>query len=295
MRFKKYIEKFDSEQILELNKQGKNIKEIAEIIDIPAKRLAEMIKAFGLDIKKGSNSKINEEFFDNINSEEKAYLLGFFIADGCMQKEEKKKDGKVYSYSYRFALNNSIDDLEIIELFQKSICPNKEIEFTNDQRGTKFRKEQARLRWTSKHMFETLESYNIHPRKTYDNEFFLPKIMSDNLLRHFIRGLFDGDGHKAQCEIKFVINSEKFLNQVAEFFKPFNHRINRIEGKTCVYYELHITGGQKLMNWTNEQFYNNANYYLNRKYILFNPEVNLETKESKSLQSVETEPSTKEE
>jgi len=92
-----------------------------------------MIKAFGLDIKKGSNSKINQEFFDNINSEEKAYLLGFFIADGCMQKEEKKKDGKVYSYSYRFALNNSIDDLEIIELFQKSICPNKEIEFTNDQ------------------------------------------------------------------------------------------------------------------------------------------------------------------
>ena len=171
-----------------------------------------MIKAFGLDIKKGSNSKINEKFFDNIDSEEKAYLLGFFIADGCMQKEEKKKDGKVYSYSYRFTLSNSIDDLEIIELFQKSICPNKKIEFINDQRGVKFRKEQARLRWTSKHMFETLESYNIHPRKTYDNEFFLPKIMSDNLLRHFIRGLFDGDGHKAQCEIKFVINSEKFLN-----------------------------------------------------------------------------------
>ena len=144
-------------------------------------------------------------------------------------------------------------------------------------------------------MFETLESYNIHPRKTYDNEFFLPKIMSDNLFRHFIRGLFDGDGHKAQCEIKFVINSEKFLNQVAEFFKPFNHRINRIEGKTCIYYELHIIGGQKLMNWTNEQFYNNANYYLNRKYILFNPEVNLETKESKSPQSVETEPSIEEE
>ena len=76
-----------------------------------------MIKDFGLDIKKGSTSKINEEFFDNIDSEEKAYLLGFFIADGCMQKEEKKRNGEIYSYSYRFTLNNSIDDLEIIELF----------------------------------------------------------------------------------------------------------------------------------------------------------------------------------
>ena len=36
------------------------------------------------------------------------------------------------------------------------------------------------------------------------------------------------------------------------------------------------------MDWTNNQFYHNANYYLNRKYILFNPEVNLEIKESKS-------------
>ena len=119
--------------------------------------------------------------------------------------------------------------------------------------------------------------------------------MSNDLLRHFVRGLFNGDGHKAQCEIKFVINSEKFLNQIAEFFKPFVHRINKIEGKTCIYYELYITGGQKLMNWTNEQFYHNANYYLNRKYILFNPEVNLESKESRSPQSIEIEPSVIEE
>lgn len=131
MRFKKYINNFNVEQIIELNNQGKNIKEIAEIVDIPAKRLAEMIKAFELNIKKGSNSKINEEFFDEINSEEKAYLLGFFIADGCMQKEEKKKNGEIYSYSYRFAIHNSIDDSETVELFQKFICPSKQIEISN--------------------------------------------------------------------------------------------------------------------------------------------------------------------
>jgi len=145
-----------------------------------------------------------------------------------------------------------------------------------------FRKKQAVLRWNSKHMFETLESYNIHPRKTYDNNFFLPEVVPNNLIRHFIRGLFDGDGHKAKSEIKFIINSEKFLNQIAEFFKPFAHRINKVEGKTCIYYELYITGGKKLMSWINEQFYHNANYYLNRKYILFNPEVNSETKASES-------------
>ena len=51
---------------------------------------------------------INENFFDNIDSEEKAYLLGFFIADGCIQKEAKKKNGEIYSYNVsnlQFALS----------------------------------------------------------------------------------------------------------------------------------------------------------------------------------------------
>lgn len=290
MKFKKYIDKFNPEQILELNNSGKNIKEIAEIVDIPAKRLAEMIKEFGLDIKKGSSSKINETFFDKIDSEEKAYLLGFFIADGCIQKEEKKRNGEVYSCSYRFCVNNSIDDLDIVELFQKFICPNRPIERKYDTRGVINRKEQAILRWNSKHMFDTLESYNIHQRKTYDSNFVLPDIIPKDLMRHFIRGFFDGDGHKGITDLKFIVNSKLFGEQIRLFFKDFNYRYYEIQGKTCIYYELYITGGKELLSWTNHEFYNNAKYYLKRKYISFNPEVTIETKESIAPQSVEVEP-----
>ena len=290
MKFKKYINKFNPEQILELNNSGKNIKEIAEIVDIPAKRLAEMIKEFGLEIKKGSSSKVNETFFDKIDSEEKAYLLGFFIADGCMQKEEKKRYGEIYSYSYRFSINNSIDDLDTIELFQKFICPNKSIKRMHNTKGAVNRKEQAILRWNSKHMFDTLESYNIHQRKTYDSNFILPDIIPENLMRHFIRGFFDGDGHKGITDIEFVVSSIPFLNKICSFFKDFNHRYYEIQGKTCIYYKLYITGGKKLLSWTNHEFYNDAKYYLKRKYISFNPEVTIETKESIVPQSVEVEP-----
>lgn len=277
MKFKKYINKFYPEEILKLNSEGKNIKEIAEIIDIPAKRLSEMIKEFNLDIKKNSDSKINESFFDVIDSEEKAYLLGFFIADGCMIKEEKENN----SYSYRFSINNSIDDIDTIKLFQKFICPYKEIKISNNQTGVKYyRKSQSTLRWTSKHMFETLENYNIHPKKTFDNDFDIPEIIPDNLIRHFIRGFFDGDGHKGSTDISFVLNSLKFGKRIKNFFKPFKNREYTIQGKTCEYYRLYITGGKTLLDWTNHQFYDNAKYYLKRKYILFNPEVTTETKES---------------
>ena len=287
MKFKKYIEKFNPDEIIKLNSEGKNIKEIAEIIDIPAKRLAEMIKGFNLNIKKGSNSKINETFFDKIDSEEKAYLLGFFIADGCMIKEEKRNN----SYSYRFSINNSIDDIDVVLLFKKFICPNKEIKISSNQNGVKHhRKDQVILRWTSKYMFETLENYNIHPRKTFDNTFDIPDIIPDNLIRHFIRGFFDGDGHKGATDISFVLNSLKFGNRIKKFFDNFETREYTIQGKTCEYYRLYITGGKELLNWTNNQFYNNANYYLKRKYISFNSEVSIETKESITPQSVETEP-----
>lgn len=282
MKFKKYIGKFDPEKIKQLSSQGMNIQQIAEIVDIPYRRLGEMIKEFNLDISKGFIYKTNDEFFDKIDSEEKAYLLGFFIADGCMQKEAKKRNGEIYSYSYRMSLNNSVDDSEIIETFCKYICPSKDIEYKNSQKGVKIkRKLQNIFRWNSKHMFETLESYNIHPRKTYDSEFKLPdNVIPKELMRHFVRGFFDGDGHKGECDIQFCFNSKYFMEQIFEYFKDFNHRFYEIQGKTCTYYKAHITGGKSLLDWVNKEFYNNSNLYLTRKYILFNSEVTTETKES---------------
>lgn len=226
MQFKKYISKFNPEEIIKLNNEGKTIREIANIVDIPEKRLSEMIKSFNLDIKKGLCNKINESFFDVIDTEEKAYLLGFFIADGCIRKEAKKRNGEIYSYSYRFSINNSIDDKEIISLFQQIICPHKKLEYKYNQKGIKTeRKKQVVIRWTSKHMYETLLSYNIHERKTYDSEFEFPfDKLPEHLIRHFIRGFFDGDGHKYKTEISFVLNSKKFGNQILQFFKDFNYR-----------------------------------------------------------------------
>lgn len=146
MRFKKYINKFNSEEIQKLSLEGKNIREISKIIDIPEKRLAEMIKEFNLDIKKGFKYKTNDSFFDIIDSEEKAYLLGFFVADGSLRKESKYRNGQVYSYSYRFEVKNSIDDLEIVKLYNKFICPDKKLEFTSYSKGAINRKQQVKIR-----------------------------------------------------------------------------------------------------------------------------------------------------
>lgn len=43
-------------------------------------------------------------------------------------------------------LNVSIDDEDVIKLFQKNISPNKPLEYSNNQNGVKSRKKQVHLR-----------------------------------------------------------------------------------------------------------------------------------------------------
>ena len=227
-RFSKYLQNFNIEEIKKLSSEGLNLKQIAEKIDIPARRLGEMLKENNISLPKGYIYKVNDTFFDNIDSEIKAYLLGFFIADGCVQKEAKYRNKEIYSYSYRMMLCNSIDDEDVIKLFQKYICPSKKLEYTINQSGVKVkRKPQVHFRWNSKHMFETLLSYNIIPKKTYDFEFTFPfERIPTKLHRHFIRGFFDGDGHKGISDISFVATSKYFLLQIVAFFNSFHYRID---------------------------------------------------------------------
>lgn len=277
MRNQKYLKNFNPQQIIKLNISGLNLKEISKIVDIPERRLGELCKQYNLDVKRRFKYLINDNFFDNLDSESKFYLLGYFIADGCLQLEEKFKNNKKYSESYRFMLNVSIDDEDVIKLFQKNISPNKPLEYSNNQNGVKSRKKQVHLRWSSKHMFDTLGKYNIKPRKTYDNYFLLPKnIVHHNLFKHLIRGLIDGDGYIGKGHIQICLNSKYFAKQILYNFKTYKYltkyNLKEIQGKTCKYYSLTLYGGKKFIE---EYFTNNINckYYLKRKY--YNPVLTL--------------------
>lgn len=52
---------------------------------------------------------VNDDYFSKIDSESKAYLLGFFIADGCIGMNERCKN------SYFMQLNICYDDHELLE------------------------------------------------------------------------------------------------------------------------------------------------------------------------------------
>lgn len=95
---KEYRNRFDTDLVLKLNKeQGLNLKQISRIINIPERRLGELCTFYNLNVIRQRKHIVRDNFFHNIDNEIKAYLLGYFIADGCMMKEAKKRNGVVYS------------------------------------------------------------------------------------------------------------------------------------------------------------------------------------------------------
>ena len=72
---------------------------------------------------------VNDDYFSIIDSEKKAYLLGFFIADGTIGMNQGCKN------SYFMQVNICNDDDEILKLYQLEICPENKISVCNYQGG----------------------------------------------------------------------------------------------------------------------------------------------------------------
>lgn len=260
--------KLTKKELEDLNKKFKQ-KEIAKMYNVTQSAVSYQFKTKKVNNIRHSKTilDINHTFFDVIDTEEKAYFLGFFIADGCVKEIQYKT-----KVSYRISFDNTIDDKESIEKLHELICPGASL---NLKHVGKNNKPQYTLQWTSDHMAATLKSYNIGPRKTHDKNFKLPdETIRPDLWRHFVRGFMDGDGHLDCNELYFVFTSEPFMQQVMSTFKSFNYNIYKIKGKTMDYWRASIPiWDSKFKCALRDYLYKDANIYLARKYNCFNTEI----------------------
>lgn len=137
---------------------------------------------------------LDETVFETIDSEEKAYWLGFILADGNVYKNEK-------TYQHLLQIGLSIKDFAHLEKFKKFLKTNLPIKLNKN-------KTSCILQVQSKKILSDLEKYNIFPRKTFTATY--PKI-KEELNKHLIRGMIDADGY-----ISLVISDKKY----PEYKKP---------------------------------------------------------------------------
>lgn len=114
--------------------------------------------------------RINEYALDFIDTESKAYFLGYFYADGNVSLE-----GNIQLTS---------KDVDIVPKLSNIFDTDYPIREYNDY---------YRMIFWSPRLVQTLQGYGIVPNKTY-NHTIPVYIPPEPLTRHFYRGLIDGDG-----------------------------------------------------------------------------------------------------
>lgn len=203
---------------------------------------------------------MNFNIFDNIDNEEKAYWLGFIYADGTIRSQENRT--KPF---YQFELSLSIVDISHLEKFKKFINLENEIK-VDDQR--------CRIVFNNKHLWNALNDLGCIPNKSqYDIDF--PEI-PNSLIRHFMRGYFDGDGcisrkinKNSVAILTNVIGSESFLNtfeKYLSFSKPVTRTIDK---RWTSEFTRQLVFKQDESMYLIKFLYDNSNIYLDRKYKLY--------------------------
>lgn len=213
---------------------------------------------------------VKDDFFKQIDSEEKAYLLGFFIADGTYSLGSGCKD------SYRYQIHQQEIDKCIVDWYKNIIVPEGNIIYKEpytDKKGINH-KGTYKLRWTSKTMHKDLEKYNIFPKKTYDLSFKFPfELIPKEFIWDFIRGFFDGDGcisftNQKNFKFDFYGTSKDFMNQIGDLFeKEFGveKRITGIKKSNMTLYTLNFFSNYKRLEFIEKVYYK---FYKNKKYFL---------------------------
>ena len=156
-------------------KSGEPTTKISRDLGTTPKAIADLVKKRGVKIRSRTNSAIlNHRYFNRIDTPQKAYWLGFLMADGC-----------VSSRQLDIALKSS--DAEHLRLLAKNLGSNLDVKIQTSKGY-----ERARLTISSPQMVKDLEKHGVIPRKSLQVKW--PSRLPKNLEMHFIRGLFDGDG-----------------------------------------------------------------------------------------------------
>lgn len=217
---------------------------------------------------------IVEDFFDDINTEQKAYFLGLLYADG-----------------YNNTLKNDVcislkeEDVELLNKMTELIQPTKPLfylDMSPSHRGMKNTKNQYRITISNLHISKTLSNHGCGKKK--GNIITFPSFINKDIIHHFVRGYFDGDGSVSTGKWPKVdiISTPEFLKPLQIILKEEadinitklnDHR--HTEKVNIVTLQI---GGLLQCSRFKEWLYRDASIFLKRKKKVFDEKYNKTSK-----------------
>ena len=243
----------------EMYECGCLLQDIAKLYGVTRATVSNLLKKNGVVVDRYTYH-FNEHYFDNIDSQDKAYILGLLWADGynCVEK------GSI-------SIQLQEQDKNLLEKINNVTNNERPLRKTCLSEKSPKWQDQYMLTWQSKYVSNLLDDLGMHQRKSLVLEY--PKWLDESLHRHFIRGYFDGDGSiSLSKEGKFaslnMVGTKMFLCTIQDIIKNtlgvevFVQRDIRARDPICVLRCSTKDGVKNILDW----IYNDASLFLDRKY-----------------------------
>ena len=197
--------------------------------------------------------KVNKNFFNLIDTEEKAYWLGFITADGCVYK------------NILFIRLNSKDKNHLLKF--KSHIESEHPIYNNI---SNYNTEISSLQIGNKYICEKLKDFNVVPNKSYT--ITPPIFLDEEIEKSYWRGVFDGDGsvqiNKKGYLVVGMCGNEPMIDGFFKFLNKNSIKFGSKEKCTDQTFKYKTVGKKAPLSILN-LLYDGAHIYLDRKYSLY--------------------------
>lgn len=201
----------------------------------------------------------DQHFFDRIDTEEKAYWLGFIYADGYVTKSvfgiklQESDTDHLKKLKAALKSEHAIGHYINKSGFGTTYGPFKLCAFSID----------------NKYLVDTLIKNGVVYNKSKILTFPSKDIVPDHLLHHFIRGYFDGDGSVYHTPPHGYLSismdgTEHFLSEVLKIFHEVSGTNAKLYDSKGTIKSLKV-GGSKQVQAIYEYMYKDATVFLGRK------------------------------
>lgn len=258
------MDKKIEQTILQMYEKRRSLKSIQQKTGLTTKKIKEWLIAN----KKWTGHRAlqfyyNEFFFDKIDSEEKAYWLGFLYADGYL------------AYPSTIGVELKATDGSHLEKFKASLEAEQNVKYYT-KNSTFGPQKNCRFSFASKHMFKILLSY-FHTVHKSTSGCFPIEVIPNNLIHHFIRGFFDGDGcltgkpkddnHVFRPSLGFIGTKETLscIEEISGFKWSWSQRVTNKEINN---YQIGCGRVNDCLSFLHFM-YSDATIYLDRKHDLY--------------------------
>ena len=177
----------EPDKLIEMSDYYNKCKSLAETslkFNISVRTLKRRLNSAGVNTKLDVNSlrkkkiiyPIDETYFEEIDTSDKAYILGLLYSDGWMCTNRKQ-------------IRLKLTDIDLLEKVKEKLNYDKPL--TNNTKTKESHKEAKTLIICNGKIYDDLIKLGCYTNKTFNCS--LPKL-NDIFMGDFIRGFFDGDG-----------------------------------------------------------------------------------------------------